>query len=209
MSLPTPPSSLTPGEPLLEIPSRYSATMLWQEESTQILQSLQYTGDSTEGVINVLKSCKTKVWPNHKHYARAINFVKGFHIPTSTEEFEKDFQPQEWDIVGERILLLYHMHKLQKLSSFHLFLVSIYCHEYGVEICTWCGLTLGPWCGKCFYWLVWIPLIDLSIDDDSSDSAWGSPILEATEWGAPPEGSSGEDWVDLAVSGTQGANSLL
>ena len=50
----------------------------------------------------------------------------------------------------------------------------------------------------------------LFTDDGSSDSAWGSPILEASEWGPLPAGSnSGDDWVDLAVSDTQGANSLL
>ena len=50
----------------------------------------------------------------------------------------------------------------------------------------------------------------LFIDDGSSDSAWGSPILEASEWGPLSAGSnSGDDWVDLAVSDAPGVNSLL
>ena len=211
MSLPTPPSTLASSRHLLTIPSWYSTTMLWEEEKTQISQAIQYTGDSVEEVVNKLGRCWVPIKPNHKHYGQVVAFVEGFKIPTSLEEFNRDFRPREWDIVGERLLLFYCMKKIQKLSLFQLFLLSLYGYEYGVEVCTDCGLMLGPWCGEFFFQsIVALILIYFVEDEDKDVLPWGSLTLEASEWGPLPEGCNGDDdWVDLAVSDAQGANSLL
>ena len=148
MSLPTPSSTPASSGRLLETPSRYSMVMLWEDEKAQITEAIRYTGDSVEEVVNKLGRCRIPLKPNHAHYGQAVGFIDGFKLPSTPEEFNKLFRPWEWDIVGERLLLMFRMKKVQKLSPFQLFLLSIYGYEHGVEVCTQCGLTVGPWCGE-------------------------------------------------------------
>jgi hypothetical protein len=135
-----------PTEDVLSIPSRYSAAMLWAEERKGVATALDDL--SAQGVVGNLKRNKRVIKPHHAHYGKALSFIEGFVFPTSIGDFLKNFRPREWDIVGERLLLVIRMRKLTAPSEFQLFLASIYGYEYGVDVCPECGLTIGPWCGK-------------------------------------------------------------
>lgn len=129
--------------PSSNFPSRYNASMLWQEEQDFIAQRLLHQIIPA----NYIQGSAIKVKANHEHFLRAMSYLEDFKFPRTMEEFHQNFRWREWDIVGERMLLAMRVRKLEG-NDFQNFLVCLYLYEHGAWACDDCGLNVGVWCGE-------------------------------------------------------------
>jgi hypothetical protein len=79
-----------------------------------------------------------------------VEFLHKYRCPSTPEEFAAWYYINNMDLVGELMLLSYRMGRIEKLTPFQIFVLGMYCGQYGGDICPECGLNFGPWCGKLF-----------------------------------------------------------
>ena len=145
---------------VLEIPSRYTVVHKYQEENPKeadwvseaaaIGRKLTECDKLVGELLRQFDRDGGSVLPHHGHFGMAIKFLRSYKIPYNFEDFLADYHLSNWDIVGEILLLSIRMGVVTTITPMHCVILGIYLEEFGLEICSECGLSVGPWCSMYF-----------------------------------------------------------